>query len=342
MGYSSPLVLGRRVYVGIANHGDNPIQNGRVAAVDVASGALVGGFGFSATSTRGGGVWSSVAGGLDGGALYITTGNTKCWNGGCQNEPNPNHGLSFLRLDPNSGAIGWKLQPVPFSMDGDPDWASGASLMAASCGHIAASTMKDGWSYAVRAAPGGGGAPSVVWQFPATGFPFSPADGTAHGDSRYLVPGAAWSSVFITMNGGEQIVDGTDFGFNRLHALNVCAGGGSRVRWIVDVPGTSAGSPYQLGPPSVSRGIVYVGTSSGHLVAIADPSRWPALGSRCSNPAVSNADCLANGFQLIPIPKILLDLTVGGNMERNEPALAGNRVFLATGAGRVHMLEPKK
>jgi outer membrane protein assembly factor BamB len=342
IGYSSPLVLGNRVYIGIANHGDNPIQNGRVAAVDLASGAIVGGFSFTATATRGGGVWSSVAGGLEGGGVYVTTGNTRCWNGGCQSEPSPNHGLSLLRLNPASGALTWKLQPVPFDLDGDPDWASGPSLMAASCGHVAASTMKDGWTYAVRAAPGSGGSANVLWQFPPTGLPFTSGDGTVHGDSRYLIPGAAWSSVFITTNGGEQVIDSTSHGFNRLHALNVCAGRGSRVRWVVDVPSTTAGSSYQLGPPSVTRGIVYVGTAQGHLVALADPSAWPSAGSRCSNPAVANTDCLANGFQLVPLPKVLLDLNVGGSMVRNEPALAGNRVFLATGAGRVFMLEPKK
>jgi len=350
MGYSSPLVLGNRVYVGIGNHGDNPIQNGRVAAVDLATGNPVAGFAFTATSTRGGGIWSSVAGGLEGDGIYVTTGNTKCWNGGCQGEPSPNHGLSFLRLNATTGALTWKLQPVPFALDEDPDWSSGPSLMAAACGHLAASTMKDGWSYAVRAAPGPGTAANVLWQFPATGFPFSSGDGTVHGDSRYLVPGAAWSSVFITMDGGEQIVDSTSFGFNRLHALDVCAGRANRVRWIADVPGALA-ADYQLGPPSVTRGIVYVGTTQGHLIAIADPSVWPSIGSRCSNPAVSNADCVANGFRLVPVPKVLLDLAVGTGMIRNEPVLAGNRVFLAvsgapfTGAsmvGRVFMVEPKK
>src|SRR5262249_5113836 len=109
-GYSSPLVLGDRVYAGIADHGDNPIQRGRVVAVNLSNGQPVAGFGFESTSTRGGGVWSSLAGGLEG-AIYITTGNVRCWNGGCQPEPNPNHGLSMLRLNASSGAVDWKLQP---------------------------------------------------------------------------------------------------------------------------------------------------------------------------------------------------------------------------------------
>ena len=121
---------GNRVYVGIANHADNPIQNGRVAAVNLFSGNIVHNFRFKATGTRGGGVWGfrrrwprQRVGGI-----YVTTSNARCWNGGCQAEPYPNHGLSLLRLDADTGAVIWKLQPVPFDLDGDPDWSSGAAL----------------------------------------------------------------------------------------------------------------------------------------------------------------------------------------------------------------------
>jgi outer membrane protein assembly factor BamB len=339
-GYSSPLVFGRRVYGGIANHGDNPIQRGRVVAVDLSTGTPVGGFSFEATGTRGGGIWSAVAGGLEGGGIYVTTGNVRCWNGGCQSEPSPNHGLSMLRLNAGSGALDWKLQPVPFDLDGDPDWATGVHLLASSCGHLALSTMKDGWSYASRATSGSSTA-SVQWQFPNTGFPFTSGDGTAHGDSRYLHAGAVWNDVFFTETGGEGIVDDVAAGFGRLHALNVCAGSAGRVRWTADIPGASLGGQYQLGNPSVTRGIVFIGTTSGRLIALADPSRWPAQGSRCSRPDVSNADCVANGYALVPVPTVLRNLALGAGRIRGEPALAGNRVFVATEGGVVFMLEPR-
>ncbi len=341
IGYSSPLVVGDRIYIGIANHGDNPIQNGRVAAVGLNTGNLIGTFDFKATGTRGGGVWSSVAGGFGREGVFITTGNTRCWNGGCQSEPSPNHGLSMLRLDAATGSVAWKLQPVPFELDDDPDWAAGPSLMRASCGDLVVSTMKDGWSYAVDAATPLG----VRWQFPPTGFPFDPGWGLAHGDSRYLVPGAAWDGVYITQTGGEDIVNGTGSGFGRLHALNACGGHGSRVRWISDVPSAALGSAYQLGPPTVSRGIVYVGTGAGHLVALADPSVWPSTSSICSNPEVAVADCVANGFNVVPVPHVLRDVDVSDQSILTEPALADGRVFVASGrscegGGRLYMLEP--
>lgn len=337
-GYSSPLVHAQRVYGGIANHGDNPIQRGRVVAVNLADGLPAPGFTFEATSTRGGGIWSSLAAGLDGSGVYATTGNVRCWNGGCQGEPSTNHSLAMLRLDAGSGALVWKHQPVPFELDDDPDWATGVHLLRASCGQVALSTMKDGWSYAVNAA--GGPAASVRWQFPATGFPFAPGDGTAHGDSRFLVPGAVWNDVFFTQAGGEDVAFRSFSGFGRLHALNVCAGRTGRVRWTAELPGATVGEAYQMGPPSVTRGIVYVGTAGGRLVALADPSVWPAQGSRCSRPTVDAAACVANGYTLVPVPTVLRDVPLGAGPILTEPALAGGRVFVATTGGVVFMLEP--
>ncbi|MEA2338066.1 MAG: hypothetical protein QOE82_2073, partial [Thermoanaerobaculia bacterium] len=96
IGYSSPLVLGGRVYIGLADHGDSPIQNGRVVAVELATGHIINAFNYQSTNSRGGGIWSSPAGGLSGGGVYVTTGNTNRHDG--NPEPTPNNGLSMLRL----------------------------------------------------------------------------------------------------------------------------------------------------------------------------------------------------------------------------------------------------
>lgn len=337
-GYSAPLVLGERIYLGIANHCDNPIQNGHLAVVDVNSGALASGFGYLSTSTRGGGIWSHVAGGLDPNAVVVTTGNAQCWNGGCQSEPAVNHSLSMLRLNAGNGAIDWKLQPVPFRLDGDPDWASGAALLATRCGHVAASTQKDGWAYAARSDSSGGGTPGMRWQFPPTGFPFTSGN---HGDTRYLVAGGGWQDTFITMTGGFPVeADNVGPGYTRLHGLDTCGPRSNPVRWLLEVPGTSPGNSYQMGPPSVTRGIMFVGTTQGRLVVFADPSVLTAAGSVCSNPEVSNADCTAHGFALVPRPMVLANIDLGAGGILTEPVLAGGRVFVATGGGSVLMLAP--
>src|SRR5262249_36361630 len=101
-----------------------------------------------------------------------------------------------------------------------------------------------------------------------------------------------------------------------------------------------------LGPPTVTRGIVFVGTTRGRLVVLADPSVWPSTSSVCSNPEITNAQCVANGFTLVPRPRVLADIDLDPSSSSDgiftEPALADGRVFVATTAGKLYMLEPDK
>jgi outer membrane protein assembly factor BamB len=333
IGYSSPVVDGSRVFVGVADHCDNPIQKGRIVAVRLSNGTTDPAFSFCATgtcgdSTRGGGVWSGVA--VIGDAVYATTGNSRFGT----TEPSPNHGLSMLRLNSSTGALVWKFQPVPYALDNDPDWSADPNVMLASCGQLSVSTMKDGWAHAIDTASG-----TRRWTFPTATIPFTAADGTIHGDSRFMRAGAAWGDVFVTMTGGLTVKTNLTSGYRRLHALNVCASNTDRIRWIIDVPNASGGT-YSLGVPTITRGIVYIGTDQGHLVAIADPSVAPAAGWRCSNTDVSTAACVASGYALVPQPAVLANVTLSGSMVYNEAAIADGRLFAATGSGNVYMLRP--
>ncbi len=340
IGYSSPLILGDRIYVGIADHCDNPIQNGKVVAVNKETGAIIGGFSFNSTSSRGGGVWTYVSGGLAD-ALVTTTGNTRSGN---PSEPATNNGLSMVRLDPTTGTLQGKIQPVPFDLDDDPDWSAGATLVAATCGNVSVSTMKDGWSYGANLGP----PLSFRWQYPFVAFPFPTSDRNDHGDIRYHRAGAAWNDLYFTMTGGEDIVDvanelETFAGYQRLHALNVCSGGAS---WIADLtPFTFTVTDrhsWALGPPTVTHGIVFVGTNRGFLVAIADPSVWPAMGSRCTESHFTGADCIANGYAIVPQPAILRSMDLGaGRIVRTEPAIANGNVYVATEGGRLFRIAPE-
>lgn len=337
IGYSSPLVFGDRVYVGVADHCDRPIQRGKIVAVKLADGTIDAGFSFfAAGAPRGGGIWGSPAAWDD---VYTNTGNSNI--GGP--EPVPNHGLSLLRLNKSTGAIVWKWQPVPYDLDADPDWTATPTIILGSCGTMAVSVEKDGWSWAVNSGNGSPGAASVKWAFPPgpwSAVGFKPADGTVHGDTRYLRPGAAWDDVYIVQTGGYDVATDVSDGFRHLYGLNACSGDQDRVRWIKDVPGMSYQSfGYTLGPPTVTHGIVFVGTNIGHLVAIADPSVFPALGWRCSDPDVPSALCAGNGFSLVPDPAVLLDLDLNAGPIDTEAALVGDPVFVSTEGGKVVMLK---
>jgi outer membrane protein assembly factor BamB len=337
IGYSSPLVFNDHVYIGVADHCDNPIQRGKIVAVKLADGTIDVGFGFfAAGAPRGGGIWGSPAGWDD---VYTNTGNSNI--GGP--EPVPDHALSLLRLNKNSGSIVWKWRPVPYVLDDDPDWSATPTVLLGSCGIMVISVEKDGWTWAVNAGSGTPGPASVRWAFPPgpwTTNGFIPGDGTMHGDTRYLRPGAAWDDVYIVQTGGLNVTTNVGDGFRHLYALNSCASDTDRIRWIKDVPGMAYQSfGYTLGPPTVTHGIIFVGTNQGHLVAIADPSIAPAVGWRCSNPEVPSAICVVNGFHLVPDPAVLLDLNLNAGAISTEPALVGDPVFVSTEGGKVLMLK---
>ena len=389
--YSSPLLFDDKVYVGIHDTGDNPIQQGRVRTVDLNTGHLtgfqfLGAGGNPGDGSLGGGVWNALA--TDGTAVYFTTGNTHFpWciypyvppNCPVETEPQPNNGLSIIRVDKDTGAIAWKYQPVPFALDGDPDWAAGATAMSTSCGKLIASVQKDGWSYAIDASQQGP-SPSCPlsghsWQFPPTtkGCPFSDKS-QQHGDDDYRRPGAAWNDVFIVRTGGEANTDITGCqcednvcsrgktacrGYSELHALNACATSEQdRVRWIAEIPNTiGANGHISYSSPTVTGGLVFIGTNQnpidnkGHLVVLADPSVAPASQQVCSNVDFPVASCnapYAPVWSLKPLADV--PMPDGGSLAsmRNEPVLAEGRVFVATtpnaafsSAGHVYILTPE-
>jgi outer membrane protein assembly factor BamB len=383
--YSSPLVLDSKVYVGVHDTGDSPIQQGRVVAVDLNTGHLTG-FQFLGTGatigdgTHGGSVWNALA--TDGTGVFFTTGNTHFpWcvfpytppNCPLETEPNPNNGLSMVRVDKDTGHVVWKYQPVPFTLDGDPDWAAGATVMSTSCGELVASVQKDGWSYAIDANRG----PSCPltgnsWQFPSTtkGCAFTDRS-QQHGDDDYRRPGAAWNDVFIARTGGEANTDISACqcednncsagktacrGYSELHALNACATTEQdRVRWIAEVPNLpGAGGHVSYSSPTVTGGIVFIGTNQdpidnkGHLVVLADPSIVGASQQVCSNVDFPVAACTAPFAPVWSLQALAsVAMPDGGSLAsmRNEPVLAEGHVFVATSpsaafpnAGHVYIL----
>ena len=296
-------------------------------------------------------MWNALA--SDGTGVFFTTGNTRIpW---CVypyhcldpfvDEPIPNHGLSMIRIDKDTGNIIWEFKAVPFKFDGDPDWAAGATVMSTSCGELIASVQKDGWSYAIDAGSGAPGPANMRWQFPPTEVPFT-HDTYVHGDDDYRRPGAAWNDVFIVRTGGETVplYDHVGHDYDKLHAINACATTEQdRVRWIADIPNIMVGHE-SYSSPTVTGGIVFIGTredphdGKGHLVVLGDPNVVAPEGWRCSNtdivPPLTPLDCTHAGYAVVPNVKPFVDIAMpdGGSLAsmRNEPVLAKGRVFVAT------------
>lgn len=362
-GYSSPLVLGNLVYIGISDHDDDPIQQGKVVAVKLSDGSIATGFTFLATPqpNGGGGVWGSLAGGkMISNDVIVTTGNSSGETDPNRKADPKNHGVSMLRLNGKTGGIVWKEQPVPPALDGDADWAAGPAIASqASCGASIVSTVKDGWTWAVKTDPDPStpGHAQALWAFPPGRWSpggFTVSDGTVHGNTDYKRPGAAWGDTYIGAMGGWQTQTTLEAGYHRLHALNICAADAQRVRWIKDIPGTTSYSQgpagtYALGPPTVTpAGMVFVGTNQGHIVAIADPSLRPALGNRCEDPTFDSAQCTQQNRRLIPDPWIF-DLALPGATSgpntygdgiAGEVVISDGAIYVATISGHLYKLQP--
>jgi outer membrane protein assembly factor BamB len=361
--YSSPLVSFGNVYVGVHDAADNPVQKGRLVAVDLNTGHLITtGFPFSVDGTLadltcggvcGGGIWDSPA--YDGHGIVFTTGNVCDGNSfgspPCEPEPSPDYSLSMVNVNPTTGALNWSFRAIPYARDSDPDWSAGPTSMLASCGQMTASVQKNGWTYAIDSGTG-----SCKWQFPPTAgascvFPANTRT-DLYGDDDYKQPGAAWGNYLFIQTGGWALTDpgGISKGYGRVHALDACQDDTNRVRWIFDVPPADFGGGYDIGAPTVTNGVVFVTASGGHVLAIADPATGVApVGFRCSSVDFGPpsptwvSDCLGAGFTIVPVPASI-DVTLDDHGDavglRMEPAIALDKLFVATSQGHVYALQP--
>ena len=328
---------GRRpCYVGMADHGDDPIQPGRVVAVDGTTRGYRRRLQFPGDRERATAGWSAAAGGLDKNAIAITTGNSANWSGGgSQPEPTPDNALSMLGLNGTTGAIDWAFRAVPFVDDQDRTGRRGRR-----CSTPPAATPPPRPRRTAGAMrPGRRGATSLgSSRRPA--FRSPPGD-MRHGDTRYIRTGAGWNDTYVSMDGGYDVEAGQAyFGFTQLHALDVCSPSSQPVRWVANIPDTTPLSEYQLGPPTITRGVVYVGTAGGHLVVLADPLVYPSANTICSNPEVSTAACVSAGYEIVTQPLQMNDVDLKGGSIQTEPVLAQGRIYVSTDDGKVVMLQP--
>jgi outer membrane protein assembly factor BamB len=73
--WSSPVVSGGHVYVGISSQGDKPLVRGGAVGFDQHTGAKIGTYYTMPAGTLGGSIWSSPAAEGAGAYVYVTTGN---------------------------------------------------------------------------------------------------------------------------------------------------------------------------------------------------------------------------------------------------------------------------
>jgi outer membrane protein assembly factor BamB len=121
--WSSPLVTGGNIYVGISSQCDVPLVRGALDEFSQASGALENTFWTTPPDTVGASIWSSPA--TDGQSVYVTTGNGDAGS----------DGFSVIQLDPslNQQAI-WTVPQN--QLVSDSDFGGSPGLWTASLGWV--------------------------------------------------------------------------------------------------------------------------------------------------------------------------------------------------------------
>jgi outer membrane protein assembly factor BamB len=166
--WSSPTIVGSRIYVGFSSNCDNPWIRSGVMEFDRNTGARLATWYAVPPGSIGGGVWTSVAATTDG--VFATTGST-CEPGvpastGCTATNQPGDSYEMVRLDPTSLSkqAAWKLPATELKLAGDPDWGSSPVVFNANLSGVVTRLVgachKNGYFYVLRT----GGLAAPVWK----------------------------------------------------------------------------------------------------------------------------------------------------------------------------------
>jgi|DewCreStandDraft_1066081.scaffolds.fasta_scaffold00844_3 outer membrane protein assembly factor BamB len=159
--WSSPVVFGGRVYIGVSSRSDHPTQKGRVVALEARTGRILWTFSTVTYATQewdagGAGVTSTPTGDPKRNILYITTGNPRSPT----KELPPGLNLyseSILALDVRSGRKLWHYQATPRDPL-DLDFIASANLFTIRKNgrevRVVGAGKKDGFYYLVEATTG--------------------------------------------------------------------------------------------------------------------------------------------------------------------------------------------
>ncbi|HLI73493.1 MAG TPA: PQQ-binding-like beta-propeller repeat protein, partial [Acidimicrobiales bacterium] len=285
--WDSPVVYNNVVYMGVASYGDCPLVQGKLIALDAATGSILHTAIMVPNGCIGGGIWGSPTVDSSAGTVWVTTGTPHSCNTAGALAP------SIVELRASDLAIlGSWTTPVSSQSAGDPDFGTTPTLFTATIGGkkrlLVGAANKDGIFYALdRTNPGGG----PVWQATLATPSGDPAKGS--------IISAAWDGTYVYAAGGNATVNGTSCA-GTVDALNPATGGfvwrscqanhmfaGITVVPGVVVEGTLGGNVEFLnaangntlrsystgvsevqGESTVANGVVYVPLDNGNLLAL--------------------------------------------------------------------------
>ena len=287
--WSSPLVNGNNVYIGVSSFGDCPLVQGQLLELDKSTGAIKHTFNVVPNGCTGGGVWGSPTLDTSAGTLYFTTGN----GGACGSSEPLAPAIVEVHASDLTLVGSWAVPPN--QQGGDSDFGSTPTLFTGVIGgqqrNLVGAINKNGIYYtlgrdALASGPlwsrriGGGGDDPISGTgdvassaydgtklYVGGGFIQTSPTSSCNGTVNALNPSTGalvWSDCFQDGNplgGVSGVNDVVTFGEGN-NLVVVSAATGATLF-------TFAGAGLFWAPPSIANGTLYEGDMSGNLYALA-------------------------------------------------------------------------
>ena len=283
--WDSPLVVNNTVFIGTATTGENvgcKLIAGQFFALNASTGSIVHTYNSVPAGCVGGGIWSSPVYDASDGSIYFTAGT----QGNCTTD---HISIGIVKLNASTLTLvsSWQI-PLLQRKTHDADFAGTPTLFNANGQNMVGAVDKNGIFYAFNRASLSNG---PVWQTPIATAGACPQCGQGSISSAVW-----WGGGMLYVAGGKTTINGHACG-GSLRALNPTNGSfiwqdclprtvlgavtdtGSRVLAVVDgtaltlVNALTGASLYNntankyYGSPSISNGVLYVGSIASGLFA---------------------------------------------------------------------------
>lgn len=298
--WSSPLVYDGAAYIGVASFCDTPLVQGQLLRISLTGVHAVDAFDVVPNGQVGGGIWTSPTVDPATATVFVDTGNE-----GGDGQP---YARSILAIDANSLAVKsfWQVPPVGIP---DSDWGTTPVLFTDANGRkLVTASNKDGYVYVFDRSDLAAGPvwqTRVAWGGPN---PEGNGDGTVSSvtfdGARIYAAGGRTTVGTADVPGAVRALDPTTGDVIWQHVASgsvlpalayagglVVDGAGSHVEVLDASNGkllfTYATGAVIYGPPTVSNGHLYIGSTDGFVYVFAAPpaasTPTPALnGGQCS------------------------------------------------------------
>lgn len=224
--WSSPTVIGGRIYIGVSSHCDKPLVRAGIIAYDQATGKVIAKYYDVPKGVVGGSVWSSVA--ADGRYAYVSTGN------GTTNARRLYDTISIVELRARTLGRVAAFQPSAARVF-DSDFGASPALF----GSLVGACDKNGVYYALHVP-----SMTLAWQRRLATSPGSTG-------KAQCIASSAYDGKYLYVAAGSTVIGGQPY-LGSIRRLNPATG---KILWQTGLPNAVLGAPTLDG-----AGVIAVGT----------------------------------------------------------------------------------